>query len=181
VIVFRNTDVDVPFFWNSDGQPAGRWHRDGEGPVQYTASTPSAAWAEFLRHHGITDQADLDGITRTLWAIDLPDTEPTGSPDLPRATLVGDQSTYPACQAEATRLRATGARRLVAPSAATLDGTASGWRSDPSLVPGPPGAESTIALFGRRPDAVGWVTGMGGHPEPELLGRVRYFARAIRP
>lgn len=34
VIVFRTFDVDVPFFWESDRQPAARWHaRQGTNPV----------------------------------------------------------------------------------------------------------------------------------------------------
>jgi len=64
MIVYRNTDTDVPFFWEDDRQPEGRWHGAGEGPAQYTATSPDAAWAEFLRHQGITDPTDLPGIDR---------------------------------------------------------------------------------------------------------------------
>ncbi|MBA3852379.1 MAG: hypothetical protein H0X59_08460 [Chloroflexi bacterium] len=32
VIVLRNADRDVRFYWESDAQLAGRWHDDREGP-----------------------------------------------------------------------------------------------------------------------------------------------------
>jgi hypothetical protein len=48
--------------WEAASQPAARWHADGEGPAQYLADTPVGAWAEFLRHEGITDEADLSGV-----------------------------------------------------------------------------------------------------------------------
>jgi hypothetical protein len=174
VIVFRNTDVDLPFFWDGDRQPPARWHGDGEGPAQYTSSTPSASWAEFLRHAGITDPDDLAGIERTMWAIEVADAEPAGFPVLPLHTLYGDAASYPACQAEAARLRRRGATRLVAPSASVLPGTPSGWVCHPDLVPGSARSELTVVLFGARPDHVGWVVATRGRPEPELLDRVRH-------
>lgn len=173
MIVFRNTDVDLPFFWEGARQPPARWHGDGEGPAQYTSSSPSAAWAEFLRHAGITDPTDLAGVERTMWAIEIADSEPAGSPVLPLPTLTGDRTSYLSCQAEAARLRRRGATRLVAPSAAVLPGTASGWVCGPDIGPAGARDESTIVLFGARPDHVGWVAATVGRPEPELLDRVR--------
>jgi hypothetical protein len=175
VIVFRNADVDVPFFSNSDQQPAARWHADGEGPAQYTSSTPDASWAEFLRHNGIVDVDDLAGIERTMWAVEIPDHEPTGSPALPMATLTGDLTSYPDCQAEAARLRPSGISRLMAISAAIVPGTPSGWVSGSDLRPAPARDELTIVLFGPRPDLVGWVSAMLGRPEVTLLDRVRHL------
>jgi hypothetical protein len=174
VIVFRNTDVDVPFFWEDGDQPAARWHGPSEGPAQYTSSTPDAAWAEFLRHQGIDDPADLAGVERAMWAIDLPDDEPGARPALPQAVLVGGAASYGACQREARRLRAGGATRLVSPSAAVSAGTPSGWRTDGGLVAGPPGAEQTIVLFGLWPDVVSWLTASPGRPAASLLPRVRF-------
>jgi hypothetical protein len=173
VIVFRNTDVDGPFFWDSDRQPAGRWHRDGEGPVQYTSSTPDAAWGEFLRHNGIVDQNDLAGVERCLWAVEIADSEPMGIPALPLDTLTGGPATYPECQAEAARLRKT-ASRLVAISAAVMPATPSGWMSGADLSPGPARDEMTVVLFGARPTLVGWVSALG-RPESTLFARVRYL------
>lgn len=175
MIVFRNTDVDVPFSWDSDRQPAQRWHDDGEGPAQYTSSTPDASWAEFLRHNGITDADDLAGIERTMWAVEIDDDEPTGLPVLPIATLTGGVSSYPACRRESARLRGSGSTRLIATSAAVLPGTPSGWLSRADLVPGPARDEVTMVLFGARPEFVGWVTATHGQPDPSLLGRVRHL------
>jgi len=175
VIVFRNTDVDVPFFWDSDQQPEGRWHGAGDGPAQYTSSTPDAAWAEFLRHNGITDADDLPGIERTVWAVEIPDVEPPGVPALPLETLTGGVASYPECQAEAARLRAGGLSRLVAISAALMPGTPSGWVSAPDLRSAPAREEQTIVLFGVRPNLVGWVSATLGRPEPTLLKRVRHL------
>jgi hypothetical protein len=174
VIVFRNTDGDVPFFWDSDRQPPARWHGAGEGPAQYTSSTPDACWAEFLRHAGITDPEDLAGIERTIWAIEIPDDEPTATPILPPRTLTGGPRSYRRCRREAARLRAGGATRLVAPSAAVLAGTPSGWLANPGLTPAPTREEQTIVLFGPRPDLVGWVSAVG-RPMPSLLRRVRHL------
>ena len=173
MIVFRNTDVDVPFFWESDVQPRARWHGTGEGPAQYMSSTPSAAWAEFLRHQGITDPEDVAGIERAMWAIEIPDDEATAVPELSRATLVGGTQTYAACQREARRLRAGGATRLLSRSAAVRGGSASGWRTDGDLRPAPPREENTIVLYGRRPELVGWIAASPGRPEPELVARTR--------
>ena len=70
---FRHVDHRYPFLWETAAQPPGRWHANGEGPCQYLANTPDGAWAEFLRHEEITDPADLPGIARSLWAIEVPD------------------------------------------------------------------------------------------------------------
>ena len=173
MIVFRNSDRDVPFFWESDAQRAGRWHEDGGGPAQYLSSTPDAAWAEFLRHQEIDDPADLAGIERCLWAAEIPDDEPVGLPALPAALLRGDVSSYPACRAEARRIRSTGMTRLVAPSAAVDETLASGWRTDGGLVPGEVRQESTIVLFGARPAVHAWQACALGRPAVSLLARVR--------
>ncbi len=172
MIVYRHADPRYPFLWGSSQQPPARWHGAGEGPVQYVSSSPDAAWAEFLRHEEITDPADLATINRSLWAIELPD-EPLASPKLPDATLVGGTTSYPFCRTEASRLRAGGAKGLVAPSAALDRRTGSGYRSDAGLRPGPRREESVIVLFGVRPDLVGWAACYEGRPRPELIGRVR--------
>ena len=175
MIVFRNTDVDVPFFWDGDRQPAARWHGDGQGPAQYTSSTPDASWGEFLRHNGIVDADDLAGIERSMWAVEIPDVEPTGAPALSIGTLTGNLASYPECQAEAARLRAIGASRLVAIAAAVLSGTPSGWVSGSDLLPAPGRDELTVVLFGARPGLVGWVSATLGRPDPALLDRVRHL------
>lgn len=174
MIVFRHADTRFGFLWESAAQPPARWHGSGEGPVAYLAETPDGAWAEFLRHEEIRDPADLAGINRSLWAIDLAD-PPSTRPRLPVATLTGNQTTYPDCQAEARRLR-TRATGVVAPSAALLPNTPSGFRTDAGLRPAPARRERVFVLFGSRPRLVGWCACTAGRPRADLLSRVRHFS-----
>lgn len=173
MIVFRHADSRFPFLWESAGQPEARWHGPGEGPVAYFAETPDGAWAEFLRHEDLRDPADLDGVLRSLWAIELR-SPPAAAPALPAATLTGDTTTYPACRAEGRRLRTT-EPGLIAPSAAILPGTASGFRTDRGLRPAARRNEQVIVLFGPQPGLVGWAACAEGRPRADLLARVRYL------
>lgn len=174
MITFRTCDRRYPFLWESQRQPAARWHAPDDGPAQYLADTPDGAWAEFLRHEEITDAVDLAGVCRALWAIDV---EATGleTPTLPQGVMRGDLTTYPACQREAKRLRKRGFLGIVAPTAALAPGTAGGFRVDDGLVAGPRRDGSTVVLFGRRPDAVGWLVVDEGRPPAELVERVRHL------
>jgi hypothetical protein len=172
VIVFRHADPRFPFLWESTDQPSARWHRRGEGPAHYLAETADGAWAEFLRHEGITDPDDLAGVARSIWAIELP-AAPDARPTLDERTLTGTESTYRACQAEARRLRDGGADGLTAPSAALPSPAASGFRTDGGLVPGPARDERVFVLFGPRPDLVGWAACAEGRPREDLVPRVR--------
>lgn len=174
MIVFRHADPRVPFLWEDDSQPAGRWHDDGEGPANYFADTPDGAWAEFLRHEEIHDPEDLATIRRALWAVEIDD-EPGARPELPGDTLVGAEGSHDACRAEARRLRAAGATRLEAPSAALLPGEARGHRVDAGLGAGPARDGRTIVLYGRLPDLVGWRATHRGRPAADLLPRVRHL------
>ena len=126
--------------------------------MQYLADTPDGAWAEFLRHEGITEEEDLPGIERDLCAVELPSGEkPHAPPSLLAAVFEGGTVTYPACQAEARRLRGLGLPECVAPSATLLPGMAGGWRVQMrTLQPGPPHHGKVVVLFGSRPDLVGW-------------------------
>lgn len=176
MILFRQTTVGVPFFWESSKQPAARWHREGEGPVQYLADTPDGAWAEFLRHEGIVDLLDFQGIRRTMWAISL-DTngEAIADPVLPEATIFGSAESYEACQKEAAAIRSRNFTALFSPSAALLAGTARGWRTEQGLKPGPETEGNVIVLFGPRSAAVAWKVVEAGAPPPELLAMVRHL------
>jgi hypothetical protein len=174
VIGFRHTDPRFPFLWEDDTQPPGRWHGPGEGPVHYFADTPDGAWAEFLRHEEIIDPADVAEVRRAVWAVEL-GPAPRREPSLSRRTLTGGRDSYPACQREARRLRDGGARGLVAPAAALRAGAAHGWRVDGGLRRGDPRDGRVIALFGPRPDLVGWEAVHEGRPSTRLLGRVRQF------
>ncbi len=179
MIAFRQTDPRYPFLWESADQPAGRWHAEGEGPVQYLADTPDGAWAEFLRHEEITDPADVATIRRALWAVDIGDE--TGVPiALPRAVVTGGPDTWRACQRHARQRRAAGSRRILAPSAALEPGAAHGWRVDGGQKPGAPRDARVIVVFGPAPDLTGWRCVEHGSPPAGLLTRVRHFQPAGR-
>ncbi len=137
MIVYRHADPRFPFLWETGGQPPARWHGPGEGPVHYFAETPDGAWAEFLRHEEISDPADLEGVSRSIWAIQVPD-PPRVRPRLEWTVLTGDATSYEECQAEARRIRGRGATGLRAPSAALLPGGASGFRTDARAAARPP-------------------------------------------
>ncbi len=175
MIVFRQADARYPFLWESGDQPAARWHAPGDGPAHYFADTPDGAWAEFLRHEEITDPADLETVRRRMWAVEIPDDAETPI-RLPQAVATGGSDTYPRCQAEATRLRAAGARRLVAPSAALVRGGAAGTIVRDGPHPAAPRDGVVIVLFGPPDGLVGWIAGDAARPAGDLLLRVRHFA-----
>lgn len=174
-MVFRQSDARYPFLWEGSGQPAGRWHTENDGPAHYFADTPHGAWAEFLRHEEITEPADLATIRRQIWTVDIDDA-PAATPTLPLDTLVGGLDTYPHCQAEARRLRANGAERLVAPSAALLEGGAAGLTVDGGVQAGPSRDGRVFVVFGSPRGLTGHLVADAGRPALELLERVRHFA-----
>jgi len=174
MIVFRQADARYPFLWESSDQPAGRWHALGDGPAHYFADTPDGAWAEFLRHEEITDPADLATVRRRMWAVEIPD-DPGAAVSLPRSVVTGGLETYARCQAEAARLRAAGARRLVAPSAALVDGGAAGTIVHEGPRRGAPRDGVVIVLFGAPGGLVGWTAGDAARPAEDLMPRVRHL------
>ena len=174
MIAFRHADPRFPFLWEPSDQPPARWHGAGEGPVQYLADTPIGAWAEFLRHEEITDEATLATVSRAIWAVEVP-AVPRTRPNLEPPVLLGGRSSHAACQAEARRLRRRRVRGLRAPSAALLSGAAAGWRVDGGLRRAAPRDGVVLVLFGRRPKLVGWRAAAHARPDRELLGRVRHF------
>ena len=119
---YRACDARFPFLWTAADQPPGRWHAAGEGPCHYLATSAKGAWAEVLRHEAITDVEDLVDLERAMWEVEGP--LPTATPDLGEAVLTGGEDSYPACQATARVLRASGQLGLIAPSAAVHSGTA---------------------------------------------------------
>lgn len=174
MIVFRHADPRFPFLWESASQPPARWHGVGEGPAHYFADTPLGTWAEFLRHEEITDPADLEGVQRALWAVEVPDL-PKTRPALDDTALKGPPATYPACRAEAARLRARGITGLRAPSAALVSGGAKGWVVSGGLRSGPDRDGEVYVLFGPRPNLIGWPVVLEGTPPEDVLERVRHF------
>ncbi len=150
----------------------------GTGPVKGQLSTlpiRRMAWAEFLRHEGITEESELINVCRPLWAIEVPDDLAPETPRLPQAVLTGGIETYEACQKEARRLRAKGTKALRAPAPGLLPGGARGWKVDGGLQPAAGRDGVVLAVFGPRPDAVGWTAAFPGRPRSDLLTRVRHL------
>ena len=173
MIAFRHADPRFPFLWEDSSQPSGRWNEPGR-LTHYFADTPDGAWAEFLRHEEIVDPADLQTVRRALWVVEIGD-EPAVRPELAPESLTGGRESWPACQEEADRLRSSGVSGLTAPSAALRSGGAHGWRVDGGLKPGPTRDDKVFALFGPRPDLVGWPATVAGRPGEDLLSRVSHF------
>ena len=175
-IWFRNADRRVPFLWDDSAQPPARWHSAGRGPAQYASDTPEGAWAEFLRHEGISSPDDLGGISRSLWALEVDLTgEELAEPALPPATLTGGLVSYPDCRAEAERLRADGATALVTVTAALLPGSAAGEVVAAGELHSatPPRDGRTLCLFGNRPTLVGHRCVEAGQPPERVLALTR--------
>jgi hypothetical protein len=175
MIGYRHCDARFPFLWSSANQPAARWHGANQGPVNYFADTPVGAWAEFLRHEGIRDAKDLEGVQRALWAVELPDGG-YATPSLPAHVLRGNISTYAACQSEARRLRALGNDKLESTSAALIGGGARGWVSNPHINPAPTARDGKVwVLFGARSDLVAWPLVESGAPPERILPLIHHL------
>jgi hypothetical protein len=172
MIVFRQVDARYPFLWEDAAQPAGRWHGPDEGPAHYFADTPDGAWAEFLRHEEIVDPADLPTIRRQMWAVEIGDA-PAVAVEIPASALNGGPKNYARCQRRARALRATGATRLVAPSAALTPGGARGVTVRAGVRPAGARDGRVIVVFGAPDGLTGWVAAAEGRPTADLLPRVR--------
>lgn len=176
MIVFRHADPRYPFLWSDASQPAARWHGDGEGPAHYFADTPDGAWAELLRHEEITEAADAATLRRALWTVEIGDA-PVRAVSIATTVATGGRETYAACQKHASRLRAEGARRLVAPSAALVAGGASGRTVVDGLErAGAPRDGRVIVIFDDPAAMVGWRAVERGAPPADVLSRVRQYA-----
>lgn len=174
MIAYRHSDPRFPFLWETSDQPTARWHVAGEGPAHYLADSPDGAWAEFLRHEGITNPHDLDGIQRALWAVEL-ERQPRATPELPARIVTGGLDSYPRCQQEARRLRGQGTQAFKVPSAALKPAGATGWVVDSGLRDGPAKDGTVYVLYGAQPRMVGWMATDAGRPPSYLLRRVRHL------
>lgn len=106
--MYRVCNHLYPFLWHTDQQPPARWHEAGSGPVQYLADSAEGAWAEVLRHFDAAEPEEILDLQRSVWMVELPAGLDLGVPDLPADLLLGGSDSYPACQAEAGRLRSAG-------------------------------------------------------------------------
>lgn len=177
-IWFRHGDHRYPFLSVTGSQPAARWHGANDGPVTYFADTPDGAWAEFLRNEEITDPEDLRGVSRRVWAVDVPDVivATAARVVLPPEVARGGLNSYPACQVYAAALRRHGARALIATTAALDDGAARGERTRNGLEEAGPRDGRLLALFGDGwEEVVGWAAVNVGAPTQRQLNLVRHF------
>lgn len=172
MIAFRHADPRFAFLWEGESQPASRWNDRGE-LTHYFCDTPDGAWAEFLRHEEISDPADVGTIRRALWAVEIGE-PPSLRPDLPPETMTGDSTSWPACR-QFARVHRAQAEGLTAPSAALQPGGARGWRVEEGMQPGPERDGQVFALFGPRPELVGWAATAEGRPDEMLLARVSHY------
>lgn len=175
---FRHGDPRFPFLWEAAPQPAARWHDEEDAPVTYLADSPDAAWAEFLRYEEITDPADLAGVARRMWAVEVPDetVDDAVRAALPVEVLTGGPESYPSCRDHAAGLRRDGATALMALSAALLPGRGGGQSVDGGLVEAGPRDGQVLVLFGGHwPDTRGWAAIDIGAPTQRQLHLVRHF------
>jgi hypothetical protein len=171
--VYRHADPRFPFLWESAGQPPARWHGPAEGPVQYFADTPDGAWAEFLRHEGITNESELVNVRRALWAIEVPDDLNAAAPKATQGVLTGGLDTYEECQQGSP----TPAQQRCGGPASTVCGIVSGERrrmeSRRRFAARYRTRRNRARGFGLRPDFVGWMAAFAARPRSDLLARVR--------
>lgn len=159
---FRYASYDTPF-WARFNTKSGRWHRAGEGAVQYLSLTPNGAWAELIRAEDLRGEEDVAMVRMPLWAAsinqgliadysDFAKTEASGfAPD----ALIDDD--WARCQREGDRLRRLGFGGVLAPSAALPGATnltlfggriSTTWGEVPDLAAAIP---ATIVTVGSPP------------------------------
>lgn len=192
---FRVCDRRYPFLWSKPGQSAGRWNRAGDQPVHYLASTPTVAWAEWIRHQEIHELDDLAGVAAALWAVLIPESWSCG--DLPEVSLSLQAVLGTTAEAHAARLnlvaqiKRQGAQGLLAPSAALhqshnimpcMQVIADGEQATTLAMPA-----QVILLWCHAEQLPGWCCVPEGRPGPELLslvrreGRMAGFAAGVDP
>lgn len=166
-------DPRLPLRQPVGGESSARWHDEADGPVRYLCDTPDGAWAEFLRHEEITDPADLPGVRRRVWAVEI-DTaaEREATVVVPPRVATGDGWSYPACRTAARELRAGGVTCMAAVSAAVVPGGARGQLADGSLAEGADRDAVVWVLSGPRPAPRAWAVVDAGSPTARVLALV---------
>jgi len=178
---FRICDRRYPFLWPGHGQPAGRWNRAGDQPVHYLASTPTMAWAEWIRHQDLHNPDDLAGVAAALWAVLIP--ADWGHQDLQAAPMAMDQLLDTTAAAQSARfalveqLKQQGAQGLLAPTAALHRSHEASpcvrvikGNEQPELLPLP---AHVILLWCNAEHLPGWCCVPEGRPDAALLPLVR--------
>lgn len=178
---FRVCDRRHPFLWSGAGQASGRWNRTGDQPVHYLASTPTVAWAEWIRHQEITDPGDLAGVAAALWAVLIP--QEWGAKELDSVAMHLDQVLDSSREAQDARLalvehlKKKGAQGLLAPTASLHHSDkvmpavrVSNGTEQPEQLAVP---AQVILLWCEARLLPGWCCVPEGRPGAELLPLVR--------
>lgn len=178
---FRVCDRRHPFLWSGAGQASGRWNRTGDQPVHYLASTPTVAWAEWIRHQEITDPGDLAGVAAALWAVLIP--QEWGAKELDSVAMHLDQVLDSSREAQDARLalvehlKKKDAQGLLAPTASLHHSDkvmpavrVSNGTEQPEQLAMP---AQVILLWCEARLLPGWCCVPEGRPGAELLPLVR--------
>jgi len=145
---------------------SGRWHRTGDGPIQYLSTTVEGAWSELIRAEGLQSESEVAFVRMPMWVAELQIErladysafEIAEEAGFPPEALVDDD--YTRCQDEGLRLRSEGFQGVLAPSAAlseamnlTIFGPriASTWGRQPILVSSIP---ATKIAVGAPPEGI---------------------------
>jgi len=122
-VAFRWSDYDVPL-WARPNTSAQRWNRARQEPTQYMSLSPEGSWAELIRAERLRTVEDLSLVSMPMWVLRVRETNLADYSTFEKAQAAGfspqaliDED-YERCEAEADRLRASGFRGVLAPSAA---------------------------------------------------------------
>jgi RES domain len=171
-VAFRYSNYDTPF-WAGPNTDAGRWHTAGSVATQYLSVTPDGAWAELIRHEGLTTEGSVAEVRMQIWVVRINQARIADYSTFTKAeeagfaagALVSDD--YTACQTEGARLRAEGYSGVLAPSASlpnTVNLTLFGARLRASFASVPRLARSVPAT----------VVAVGA-PRRGLVAEARHF------
>lgn len=147
-VVYRATTYDT-CLWVSPNSRSGRWNSPQTGAIsQYCTLDVASALAEMVRSEDLRDVDEARELSVSVWELRIDEGAVVDYSSPSRAenqgfewgALISDD--WGACQAEATRLMAAGARGVLAPSAALPQGltltlfgprTEIAWSVEPSL------------------------------------------------
>jgi hypothetical protein len=183
---FRQCDAFRPFVWESgEHQASARWHKLGEGPVQYFSDTPDGAWAEFLRHDEIKEPMTAEECSYTfnpvLWSVEVELDENLHIPDMNKnvsnENLFGDDESYTVCQAAALEARENGAIAIKVTSAALTD--ACGQQVAEGKLKNAGSRTPSVFVYFGKIDAIGWRCGGLVQIDNQLLSRIRHFSKKL--
>jgi hypothetical protein len=157
----RVSDRRYSFLWSNPGQSAGRWNRAGDQPVHRLASTPTVAWAEWIRHQEIHEPEDLAGVAAALWAVLIP--ESWSCEELPEVSLPLQAVLGTTADAHTARLNLV-ALHQSHHSLHCMQVIADGEQATTLAIPA-----HVILLWCQAEQLPGWCCVPEGRPGPELL------------